>query len=92
MQIPALRGVSAPGWTVLVSYPTRDPNFEALRLALARLRNERGWSFDELAERSGVSRRTLIEMEHGQSNGRLESWFRVAEAFGVPLGELVSVL
>ncbi|MGF6821881.1 putative transcriptional regulator [Microbacterium sp. ZKA21] len=75
-----------------MSYPTRDPDFEALRLMLARLRNERGWSYDELAERSGVSRRTLIEMEHGQSNGRLESWFRVAEAFEVPLGDLVREL
>ena len=75
-----------------MSYPTRDPNFEALRLTLARLRDGRGWSFDERAERSGVSRPTLIEMEHGQSNRRVESWFRVAEAFGVPLGELVSVL
>lgn len=75
-----------------MSYPTRDPNFEALRLTLARLRDERGWSFDELAERSGVSRRTLIEMEHGQSNGRLESWFRIAEAFETPLGDLVRVL
>lgn len=75
-----------------MSYPTRDPNFEALRLTLARLRNERGWSFDQLAERSGVSRRTLIEMEHGQSNGRLESWFRIAEAFETPLSDLVRVL
>ena len=75
-----------------MTYPTREPNFEELWLALARLRSERGWSYDELAERSGVSRRTLIEMEHGQSNGRLESWFRIAEAFGVPLGDLVSVL
>lgn len=75
-----------------MSSPTRDPNFEALRLTLARLRNERGWSFDELAERSGVSRRTLIEMEHGQSNGRLESWFRIAEAFETPLSDLVQVL
>lgn len=75
-----------------MSYPTRDPNFEALRLTLARLRDERGWSFDELAERSGVSRRTLIEVEHGQSNGRLESWFRIAEAFETPLSDLVRVL
>lgn len=75
-----------------MSYPTRDPDFEALRLTLARLRNDRGWSFDELAERSGVSRRTLIAMEHGTTNGRLESWFRVAEAFEIPLGELVSGL
>lgn len=75
-----------------MSYPTRDPDFEALRLTLARLRNDHRWSFDELAERSGVGRRTLIEMEHGQSNGRLESWFRVAQAFQVPLGDLVAVL
>lgn len=75
-----------------MTYPTREPNFEALRLTLARLRGDRGWSYDELAEHSGVSRRTLIEMEHGQSNGRLESWFRVAEAFKVALGDLVSVL
>ena len=75
-----------------MSYPTRDPDFEALRLTLARLRNDHGWSFDELAERSGVSRRTLIAMEHGTTNGRLESWFRVAEAFGVGLPKLVAVL
>ena len=84
--------MSAPRSTILVTYPTRDPNFEALRLTLGRMRNDRGWSFDELAERSGVSRRTLIAMEHGTTNGRLESWFRVAEAFGVPLGELVAVI
>lgn len=75
-----------------MTYPTREPDFEALRLLLGRLREERGWSFDELAERSGVSRRTLIDMEHGKSNGRLESWFRVAEAFGVPIADLVRVL
>ncbi|MFI8699410.1 helix-turn-helix transcriptional regulator [Microbacterium sp. NPDC064978] len=92
VQVSALWICTTPRWTVFVTYPTREPNFEALWLALARLRQERGWSYDELAERSGVSRRTLIEMEHGQSNGRLESWFRIAEAFDVPLGDLVSVL
>ncbi|MFJ2370596.1 hypothetical protein [Microbacterium sp. NPDC087665] len=30
-------------------------------------------------------------MEHGQSNGRLESWFRITDAFDVPVGDLVSV-
>ncbi len=38
------------------------------------------------------SRRTLIDMEHGKSNGRLESWFPRAEAFGVPIADLVRVL
>ncbi|SDN69641.1 hypothetical protein SAMN05444921_1344 [Streptomyces wuyuanensis] len=40
-----------------------DPNLAALRLELARLRSERGWSYDELARRSGLARRTLIEIE-----------------------------
>ncbi|MFJ4225505.1 helix-turn-helix transcriptional regulator [Microbacterium sp. NPDC089695] len=75
-----------------MSYPTRDPDFEALRLALARLRDERGWSFDELAERSGVSRRTLISMEHGSTRGRLDSWFRVSQAFEISISDLLAVL
>lgn len=40
-----------------------DPNLDALRLERARLRAARGWSYDELAARSGLARRTLIEIE-----------------------------
>lgn len=75
-----------------MTYPTRDPDFAALRLQMARVRNERGWTFDKLEAESGVHRRTLIAMEHGTTNGRLDSWFRVAESFGIPAGEFFSVL
>lgn len=92
VQVSTLRSQTTPVWTCLVTFPTRDPDFAALRVALARLRDERGWTYDELAARSGVSRRTVIAMEHGTTNGRLESWFRVAEAFGIPLPDLVAVL
>lgn len=57
-----------------------------------RIRAERGWSYDALAERSGVTRRTLISIETGSTRGALDSWFRFAEAFVMPLGELLSPL
>ncbi|MFG2767674.1 helix-turn-helix transcriptional regulator [Streptomyces rubiginosohelvolus] len=60
-----------------------DPNLAALRLALARLRSERGWTYDELASRSGLARRTLIEIEQGRTIGSLKSWHAIAHAFGV---------
>ncbi|WP_415953270.1 helix-turn-helix domain-containing protein [Streptomyces sp. KLOTTS4A1] len=37
-----------------------------LALRLAALRTERGWSLDELASRSGVSRSTLSRLERGE--------------------------
>lgn len=36
-----------------------DPDLTALRVEFARLRVERGWTFDELARRSGLARRTV---------------------------------
>lgn len=81
---------------------TVAPNFVALRVRLGRLRAERDWTYDDLAERSGVSRATLIAMETGSSRARrpdapasrgsLESWWRVAHAFGIDLGDLLSAL
>lgn len=44
-----------------------DPDLEALRLELARLRAVRGWSYDELAARSGLARRTLRVRREGCS-------------------------
>lgn len=75
-----------------MTFPTRDPDFEALRVELSKLRATRGWTYDELAERSGVTRRTLIAIETGTTHGRLESWFRIAQAFGVDLGDLLKPL
>ena len=75
-----------------MSSTPRDPDFEALRVELGRRRADHGWTYDELAERSGVSRRTLIAMETGTTHGRVESWFRIAQAFGIELGELLKRL
>lgn len=69
-----------------------DPNLTALRLELARLRSERGWTYDELADRTGLARRTLIEIEQGRTIGSLKTWHAIAHAFGVPVDHLVAHL
>jgi putative transcriptional regulator len=69
-----------------------DPDLNALRLELARLRAERGWSYDQLAERSGLSRRTLIEIEQGRTVGTLATVHALAHALGVPVATLVETL
>ena len=42
----------------------------------------------ELAERVGVTRQTVIAMEHGKYSPSLEVAFRTAEVLGVPLTEV----
>lgn len=69
-----------------------DPNLKALHRELAKRRAERGWSYDELAERTGLSRRTLIEIEQGRTFGTLATWHALAHAFGIPLGAMIDSL
>ncbi|MFF1485381.1 helix-turn-helix transcriptional regulator, partial [Streptomyces sp. NPDC058319] len=61
-----------------------DPDFDALRLELARLRAARGWTYDELAARSGLARRTLIEIEQGRTIGTLNELVRDSGCGVVP--------
>jgi transcriptional regulator with XRE-family HTH domain len=53
------------------------------------LRSERGWSLDTLSKASGVSRSMLSQIERNQANPTLAVTFRIAQAFGISLGELV---
>jgi len=55
----------------------------------------RRWRFDtqemtqqSLAERVGVTRQTIIAIESGKYSPSLEVAFRIAEVFGVALGEV----
>ena len=43
---------------------------------------------EELAEKVGVTRQTIIAIESAKYSPSLELAFRIAEAFGVPLGEV----
>jgi transcriptional regulator with XRE-family HTH domain len=63
----------------------------AVARALAALRTERGWSLDQLAARSGVSKGVLVAVEQGRSNPNLATLARISDAFGVPVTRLVEI-
>jgi putative transcriptional regulator len=42
----------------------------------------------ELAEKAGVSRQTIIAIEAGKYSPSLELAFRIADTFGVPISEV----
>ncbi len=42
----------------------------------------------ELAERAGASRQTIIAVEAGKYSPSLELAFRIADVFGVPINEV----
>ena len=45
---------------------------------------------EQLAEKAGVTRQTIIAIESSKYSPSLELAFRIALAFGVPLGEVFS--
>lgn len=50
---------------------------------LRKLRKDKDWTLDELAEHSGVSRTTLWEVENGKLDARGSTLKRIAQAFGL---------
>lgn len=56
---------------------------------LKQLRVERGWSLDALSKACGVSRSMLSQIERNAANPTLVVMFRIAQAFSMPLGQLV---
>lgn len=45
---------------------------------------------EQLAEKTGVTRQTIIAIEGGKYSPSLELAFKIALAFGVPIGEVFS--
>ncbi len=69
------------------------PSPEAVAAAVARntrrLRTERGWSLDQFAQRSGVSKGMLVHLEGARTNPSLGTLCKVAETLGVSLAGLI---
>ncbi|WP_326663450.1 helix-turn-helix transcriptional regulator [Streptomyces canus] len=61
-------------------------------MQIRRLREDRDYSLEELAERSGLSFRGLIYIEHGQRNPSALTLVDIAAALGVAPGELINHL
>lgn len=59
---------------------------------VAQLRRERGWSVEKLAYAAQVAHRSVTNVEGGHHIPRLETIWRLAHAFEVPVGELANTL
>lgn len=55
------------------------------------LRKKRGWSLEQMSAACGVSRSMLSEIERQRANPTLAVAYRIAQAFGISLGELVQM-
>ena len=56
---------------------------------LKRIRSQRGVTLAELSERTGISKSTLSRLENGQRRPSLELLLPLAQAYRVPLDDLV---
>src|SRR3954467_81598 len=62
----------------------------ALAGNLRRLRGERRLSGTDLAQRAGISRATLIQLEAGSGNPTLETLYGLANALDATLADLIA--
>ncbi len=73
----------------------RKANAAALAASIgARVRSQRqlhDWTLDELAQRSGVSRRMLVNVEQGTTNPSIATLLRLSDGLGIGLPALVDV-
>lgn len=55
---------------------------------LETLRAQKGWTQQDLAERVGVSRQTIISLERGRYNPSIQLAFRLARQFEVTIEDV----
>ena len=67
-----------------------EPDLTQLRVIFNRYREQSGMTFEQLAECSGISRQTLLNISSGKYNGDLRTWLKLARSFDVELGRLLS--
>ncbi len=57
---------------------------------LKKLREKKGWTQEELAQKAGISYHTLIKIERGSiQNPRIETVVNLALALGIHLDKIV---
>jgi transcriptional regulator with XRE-family HTH domain len=70
-----------------------DAATQAMAAAIgARVRESRqahGWTLDQLADASGVSRRMVVNVEQGEANPSVGTLLRISDALGIGLPALV---
>lgn len=57
---------------------------------LAKIRKQKGWSQEKLAQEAGISYNTLIKIErNGIKNPKIETVLKLAQALGISIDKLV---
>ena len=69
-----------------------QPNFEAVRLAAHVRRQELGLSLKQLVKRSGIAESTVTGALYGYHEGSVRTWFFIARALDVTIGDLLNHL
>jgi len=85
-KIPAKKTSGAPAAQAAADAESINEN---LGRRVKKLRADRGWSLEELASASGVSRSMLSEIERERANPTLSVTYRIARAFGLTLQDLI---
>lgn len=62
---------------------------DAVAPRLRRVREQRGFTLTEMSEQTGISKSTLSRLENGQRKPSLELLLPLAQAYRVPLDDLV---
>lgn len=70
--------------------PTQDGVVADIASRVRAERMRRRWSLDELAKRSAVSRRLLVQIEHAEANPSLTTLLKLAAALGTTLTDLLA--
>jgi len=90
--------IAHPGVFVTIFYEKHDKiitvmyttDMEVDRVKLRELRLDQALSAQDLAERAGVNYRTILRLEHGQSEAQPRTIRKLAAALGVEPRELRS--
>jgi len=71
----------------------QEPELVASHLCdrVRQLRKKSGWTLEQLSAACGVSRSMLSQIERNQANPTLGVAYRIAQAFGMSLGNLVDL-
>ena len=63
-----------------------------MRKALIEARKRSGMTQEQLAEKLGIGRRHLIDIEQGRSNGSIGIWIRIKAALNLHSDELMECM
>ena len=63
--------------------------YKRIGFNLLKQRRLKGWTQEQLAERSGVSRSRISKMENGKENFNIESLFLIAQSLEIDYIELL---